>query len=57
MENAWFCPFWDFKVQKRTKIGASPDPLEPLPNHPLKGGNIHFFLAKNGFMADSKNCV
>ena len=54
MKNALFCPFLDFKVQKRTKKEASPDPLEPLPNPHLKGVNIHFFLAKSRFMTASK---
>ena len=53
-KNALFCPFLDFKVRKWTKKEASPDPLEPLPNPHLKGGNIHFFLTKSGIMATSK---
>ena len=48
-KNALFCPFLDFKVPKRTKKEASPDHLEPLPNPPIKGGNVHFFLIKSGF--------
>ena len=54
MKNALFCPFLDFKVHKRTKKEASPDPLAPLPNPPLKGGNIHFFVFKSRFMEASK---
>ena len=36
------------------KKEASPDPLEPLPIPPLKGGNIHFFITKKWPYGDFK---